>query len=591
MSTAISVSRGGRLSRHRALAVVVTLLVAVATLASGQSAAWASSPTMQSTGSSFAAVAIQEWVAQTATLFGLNINWQVQSSVVGLNDFATDAVDFGASDIPYSSQQAQSTPTFPYQYMPDVAGGLSFMYNLDGNDGQRINSLILNAQTIDQIFLGEITTWNSPSIAQLNPQLAGDLPSTKIIPVYRTDASGENYLLSDYLLSQDGANFTGAQKAFQAGGSLGYGQPSAVWPTPTPGVSYNQSAYPGWAAANPVGQNGSDNAANYVSSLSSQGSITYVETAYAKEHDFPVASLMNESGNAVQPTSLNVATALEAAILYPDLTQNLSNVYINRLANAYPLSAYSYLVTPCTPSLAIAQHGACAANMGAASTFPSQKGYALGQFVSFMACLGQSSMATLGYSPLPPNLVQDDLNAVARMTGGVPDPVVANASNCKNPYVDGQIPLPGEPAVQGQAGGGISATQTAAAGGGIAAVAATGQGVSGSSSAATGAGTLHGSTKGLTAAQVAAGERIVDGHLVKPVAAGPNKFLRAAALVSASKDVEGLPLSQLLGWTLAAAVGFVGIPLLIGYRRRRRGGKSTAGPSTGGPGLDPESTP
>jgi hypothetical protein len=71
--------------------------------------------------------------------------------------------------------------------------------------------------------------------------------------------------------------------------------------------------------------------------------------------------------------------------------------------------------------------------------------------------------------------------------------------------------------------------------------------VSGTSSAATGPAALHGSTKGLTAAEVAAGERIVDGHVVKPVAAGPNKFLRAAALVSASKDVEGLPVSQLLG--------------------------------------------
>ena len=48
-----------------------------------------------------------------------------------------------------------------------------------------------------------------------------------------------------------------------------------------------------------------------MSAVSSHGSITYVETAYAKEHNFPVASLINASGDAVQPTSLNVATALE----------------------------------------------------------------------------------------------------------------------------------------------------------------------------------------------------------------------------------------------------------------------------------------
>ena len=43
------------------------------------------------------------------TLYGLNINWQVSSSVIGLNNFAQNQVDFAASDIPYSSGQAEST--------------------------------------------------------------------------------------------------------------------------------------------------------------------------------------------------------------------------------------------------------------------------------------------------------------------------------------------------------------------------------------------------------------------------------------------------------------------------------------------------
>ncbi len=102
------------------------------------------------TGSSFAAVAIQAWIGRTAKLFGLNINWQVQSSVIGLNDFAARQVDVGASEIPYNSDQAQITPAFPYQYVPDVAGGLSFMYNLPGKDGQRISESD-NHQPIDCI--------------------------------------------------------------------------------------------------------------------------------------------------------------------------------------------------------------------------------------------------------------------------------------------------------------------------------------------------------------------------------------------------------------------------------------------------------
>ncbi len=456
---------GRRVRRPRPAAVGVSAVLAAVTAVLCQ--LWGlpmagASPSLQSTGSSFASVAIQQWVGQSSTLYGLNINWQVTSSVIGLNNFATNQVDFGASDIPYSSGQAQSMPSIPYQYMPDVAGGLSFMYNLLGKDGQRITNVILNASAVADIFLGKITKWNDPVIAQLNPQLAGDLPSTQIIAVYRLDASGENYLLSDYLLHQAGPVFAAAQNDFS---SFEPGQPDATWPTPPTGFDFSaHPGYPGWQQGTPNGQSGSDNAANYVSALSSVGAITYVETAYAKEHNLPVASVVNASNNAVQPTSLDVATALEAAILHTDLTQDLTNVYTNPLPNAYPLSAYSYLVTPCSPQLAQVQHASCAADPnGAPSTFPTPKGQALGQFVSFLACAGQEKMAILGYSPLPPNLVQEDFDAVGRLNGGQEPPPVS-PSDCKNPYVDGEIPLPGEPAIQGQAGGGIVTSTTAAGG-------------------------------------------------------------------------------------------------------------------------------
>ncbi len=163
---------------RKALALISILVAALAAaLSTGAVPAWAS-PNMQVTGSSFAGPAIQNWVGQSSTLYGLNINWQVSSSVQGLNDFGLNQVDFAASDIPYSSGQAADVPTQPYQYMPDVAGGLAFMYNLTGNDGQRITNLNLDAQVIGEIFLGEITSWNDPAIVKLNPQLQGDLPRT-----------------------------------------------------------------------------------------------------------------------------------------------------------------------------------------------------------------------------------------------------------------------------------------------------------------------------------------------------------------------------------------------------------------------------
>jgi ABC-type phosphate transport system substrate-binding protein len=532
------------------------------------------SPTLQSTGSSFAGVAIQQWVGQASTLYGLNINWQVTSSVIGLDDFAQNQVDFGASDIPYSSGQATNTPTFPYEYMPDVAGALAFMYNLTGEDGNQITNLILNAHTVEEIFTGKITTWDAPDIAALNPQLAGDLPGTTITPVYREDASGENYLLSDYLLHLDPTDFQPYQTAMTGNPEVP-GQPGAQWPIPQSGEAV-PSGYPGWTNGNLIGESGSDNVANYVSAASSNGAITYVETAYAKEHNEPVASLVNQSGNAVQPTSVNDATALEDAVLHADLTQDLSDVYTNPLPNAYPISAYSYLVTPCSPSLAAAQSPptSCAANNTGTSTYPTDKGQTLGQFVAFLACAGQQKMALLGYSPLPPNLVQEDFDAIGRLNGGREPPPVS-AATCKNPYVDGQTPLPGEPAVVGQApgvpGGGAPVAKGAAGTSGVSngtgaghngagGIAGTAGGVESAAAAGTSGGTTA-STSGTTAGSF------------EKVAPGPNKYLRADGLASAATNLlDGLsPGMDVALWCGVLAVVLGAPPLIsLGWRRRRR---------------------
>jgi phosphate transport system substrate-binding protein len=543
--------------------------------------AWAAgpavaSPQMNSTGSSFAGVAIQQWVGQAATLYGLNINWQVSNSVQGLDDFAQNQMDFAASDIPYSSGQASGNPTIPYQYLPDVAGALAFMYNLTGTDGQQITNLVLNWKTLEDIFSGRIVNWDDPEIQAINPPaVAANLPNQKILPIYRSDASGENYLFSDYLLHLDPTGFEAYQQAMQ----FEVGQPSATWPTLQGGVTA-PPGYPGWTDGDMQGENGADNAANFVSAGSSDGAITYVETAYAKEHDMPVASVVNASGNAVQPTSENDAIALEKAILYSDLTQNLTNVYTNPLPGAYPVSAYSYFVTPCSPSLAAAQGTTCAGNNSTASTFPSQKGQALGQFVQFVACAGQSQMAQLGYSPLPPNLVTEDFDAIGRLNGGQQPPPIS-AATCKNPYIDGQTPLPGEPAVIGEAPppgstgaagtiGGSSAT-TKSGGSGPKANTAGSAGVDGGTSVTTNSGGVAQS-----AGAVSAGSKAKAAALdvrENEIAAIRAKFLHGDELTAASDGLlHSLPeAGAIILWCGVLAVVLAGPPLASRAWRRRSG--------------------
>ena len=170
--------------------------------------------------------------------------------------------------------------------------------------------------------------------------------------------------------------------------------------------------------------------------VQSPGGISYDETAYAKNAGLPVASVVNAAGNAVQPTSQNTVEALQGATLNADLTENLGGVFDDTASDAYPLSAYSYLVTQCVPTQAAAQNVSCDGNSNGNVTMGASQGSELSQFITYIACLGQSRMANLGYAPLPPNLVEDAFQAVGRLPGGTTPPP-PTAESCPNPTIAG----------------------------------------------------------------------------------------------------------------------------------------------------------
>jgi phosphate transport system substrate-binding protein len=395
-------------------------------------AAWAS-PTVNGTGSSFAAPALLQWQANDRA-YGVNVNYVPTSSVTGLQQFAQSQVDFGASEIGYSTGQSPVTPSHPYQYLPDVSGGIALAYNLSDSSGHKVTSLRLDPQAVASIFTAHTTYWDDPHIQALNPGLG--LPHTPIRVVYRSDAAGENYILSYYLDYLFPSQWESYVKAI-----TGQSGPQALWPVPQSG------GVPGYDFSHWVGEQGSDAASTYVSQASNDGSITYVEDAWAVLDNLPVVYLLNPSGSFVPPFAINVAVALEKAILYPDLEEDLRPVFTNPLPESYPLSSYSYLVT-------------------SEGTTPPDKGAVLGQFIQYLACAGQGAVRPLNYAPIPPNLVQEDFDAIRRINGAAPPPPI-NASTCKNPYIDGELPLPGEPTILG-GGPGASSTSTTLGPGGVA---------------------------------------------------------------------------------------------------------------------------
>jgi phosphate transport system substrate-binding protein len=547
----------GKSSRHLVLLrarlarwlLASCVLGPLALLFLGVSPADAAGPTISGTGSSYAAVAINQWAGQVQSLYGDNINYATTSSVLGLNNFAQyPLVDFGASEIGYSTKQANETPPagFNYQYLPDVAGATCLMYNLVDQLGNTINSLKLNSTVLAGMFDGTITKWNDPAIAALNPGTT--LPTTPIIVVYRTDASGDNYIFSDYLQTLQGSTWSAFTSALQTPPGA-----QAVWPIPQNGArSVGSYDFGNWS-----GESGSDNASNYV--YGNPGSITYVETAYAILHHDPCAAVQNASGAYVQPSENADAVALESDALQPDLEQNLAPVFASTQATAYPISAYSYLL------------------MAEQSEIPAAKQAEEAQFVQFVACRGQQSAGSLGYSPLPPNLVQADFSAVALITGTpIPAPT---AANCPNPYVDGQLPLLGEPVIGGApaaAGSGGAAVVSPTVNTVVAGKAAsTGAGASGSS--ATGAraqsstATSNATAAAAAAAAVAQKEKAAAAKAAANAVAAPPGQETGVGLLHATTSLLESPGTS--GGELLAALGFlalIAIPPTLALSRRRR---------------------
>ena len=477
--------------------------------------AGATGPQLNSTGSSFAGVAISEWEGQFDELDGGNINFTVSSSIVGMNDFCNQTVDFGATDISYATGQADCSTAqvpYPFQYMPDVAGGLAFEYNLQGANGQRITNLILNGPTLLGIFTGSIKNWNDSAIQQLNPTVP--LPNQAITAFYRSDPSGENYLLSDYFLHVDPGPLTTFQQ--EASVPTTPGTPSATWASFSNGVPPNLDSL--------VGENGADAASQ--EPLQTQGGISYVETAYAKNVGLPVASVVNAAGVAQQPTSNNVAEALTAAILYSDLTQNLGGVYTNPNPDTYPISAYSYFIAQCVPAQAAQQNFQC--DSGGNLTFGAAQGAELAQFITYVACEGQASMAKLGYSPIPANLVEDDFQAAGRLPGGTTPPP-PTPQNCQNPYITGALQSVGGPTVLATTNPGGSDLSGAGA-----AAAATGQAHAAAAAAAsTGGATNTATTSAVAAAAQAAKLKKALDPLTNPEAVYPRQTALTGAATRA----------------------------------------------------------
>jgi phosphate transport system substrate-binding protein len=395
---------------RRAAATLLLSAVALSLVVAGAPQPAAAAPAkINGSGSTYVALAMQQWVADAQTR-GLDVNYLPTGSPDGLTSFAGSLTDFAGTEAEFSALGAP--PNRSFQYIPSVAGAVAVMYNVVDKAGRKVDYLRLSMRTVARIFMGDIARWCDPAITADN--LGLELPCEPITVVYRSGQSGTTALFYDFVASV-------APDVF--------GRWAAANRLPTDVRIIQLDGTPGFAPKT-LALNGSDQMAQYTASDQGRWAIAYDEFGYAKVYNAMTARVQNAAGEWVLPYAENIAAALESASLRPDLSQELSGVYASTNPLAYPISAYSYIVTQCAPDGARPTCRGPYSNSGVAET--------LARWLRYIACDGQTNMARIGYSPLPTNLSQEVANSIARMTGAAQADQL-NADNCANPTFRGSL--------------------------------------------------------------------------------------------------------------------------------------------------------
>jgi phosphate transport system substrate-binding protein len=271
----------------------------------------------------------------------VQISYQSIGSGGGIQALKMRTVDFGATDVPLTDEEAEEMPA-PVLHIPTVAGAVAVVCNLPG-----VTALRLDGVTLTGIYFGKITHWNDPKLTALNT--GAKLPNLPITVAHRSDGSGTTYLFTSYLaaVSPEWAKRVGAAK-------------SVSWPTG-------------------VGGKGNEGVAGVVKQL--PGAVGYVELAYAQQNQLTAAQLKNAAGAFIVPSveSTTAAAVGAAEKMKRDVRVSIVN---SPAAEAYPISGFTYLL--------VYQDQADQA-----------QGDALLDFLFWATSLGQEDVASLGYAPLP----------------------------------------------------------------------------------------------------------------------------------------------------------------------------------------------
>lgn len=369
---------------------LVVLAVVSSTLVMPQPAV-AAGPSLIGGGSTFAGLSFTEWTTTVSGApYDIKIDYQGLGSGGGRSGYADGTLDFGASDIPYPSNEQNlinSSSRRDFVYLPVSAGGVAFPFNVRDSNGQRIENLALTPRLICRIFTTEMM-WDDAELVKDNPQLLGvNKPIRKIV---REDNAGTSYVLSEFCIDRAPDVWTAFitnPAAFSPGNSdvpTGFfngNVPTSKWPL----VGQGGSA----AGADQVAQSVAD-------SIRGENSITYEATGYAIVYRIPYASVLNSAGVYVRPDPTSITVALGYAQEQGNGTFRLQ--FAGSDPRAYFPSTYTYVIAQ-------------------TSGFAADKGDVLGRFLCYAVTKGQESVEQYNYARLSSVLVELSRSQISKIPG------------------------------------------------------------------------------------------------------------------------------------------------------------------------------
>lgn len=262
---------------------------------------------LEGAGATFVAPLMTAWADDYRDLTGgrVTVNYQSIGSGGGIRQFIEQTVMFGATEAHLTDDQMEEVETRTGGVafnIPVTLGAVVPTYNIPGiGDG-----LVFDGELLAAIFMGEVTNWNDERIRSLNPDF--DLPDLDIQTVHRSDGSGTTNIWTNYLskVSERWADETG------------FGT-SVNWPTG-------------------LGGNGNEGVAGAV--MTNEGAIGYNSLIYATGNQIPYGSVLNRSGNIIEPTIVTAGNAANT-----DLPADARALVTDTTApDGYPAAGFAWVM-------------------------------------------------------------------------------------------------------------------------------------------------------------------------------------------------------------------------------------------------------